>query len=104
MDTVLARLLLRDRQEEDPESGVIRRHETDLIMGLVVYLPVQRVGLEASEIERIVRIAAEGGERRSHTFFIIRVVESRQRTVQSSCLRGSEVRGSLPRPHGDFWT
>src|SRR5229473_2950475 len=66
MDTALTRLLLRDRQEEDPESGVIRRHEPDLIMGLVVYLPVQRVGPEARETERIVRIEAEGDEPRSH--------------------------------------
>ena len=62
MDAILARLLLRDRQEHDPESGAIRRHETDLIMGLVVDLPAQRLGPEARKTERIVRIEAESDE------------------------------------------
>jgi hypothetical protein len=66
MDGVLAHLLLGDRQEADPESGVIRRHETDLVTGLVVRLPVQRFCPEARETERIVRIEAESDEPRSH--------------------------------------
>src|SRR5438132_13954470 len=66
MDAVLARLVLRDRLELDPEPGVIRRHETDFIRGIVIYVPVQRVGPEARETERIVRIEAEGDEPRSH--------------------------------------
>jgi hypothetical protein len=66
METILARLLLRDWQEDDPESGFIRRHETDLTMGVVVYLPAQSIGPEARETERIVRIKAEGDEPRSH--------------------------------------
>src|SRR5207245_2171816 len=65
MDAVLARLVLRDRLELDPESGVIRGHEADLIRGLVVDLPVQGVGPEARETERIVRIDAESDEPRS---------------------------------------
>jgi hypothetical protein len=56
MDPVLA----RDRQEEDLEPGVIRGHETDLVLGLVVHLPVEGVGPEARETERIVRIEARG--------------------------------------------
>src|SRR5207249_11017283 len=59
MNAILARLPLRDRLELDPESGVIRRHETDLIMGLVLDLPVQSAGPEARETGRIVRIEAE---------------------------------------------
>jgi len=58
MDAILARLVLRDRLELDPESGVIRRHETDFIRGLLVDLPVQGVGPEACGTERIVRIKA----------------------------------------------
>ncbi len=56
MVTVLARLLVRDWLEENSESRVIRWNETDLVMGLVVDLPVQRVGPEAREADRIVRI------------------------------------------------
>src|SRR5205814_1600008 len=66
METVLTRLLLGDRQEQDLESGVIRRHETDLSLGLVVDLPAQRSGPEARETERIVRIEAESDEPRRH--------------------------------------
>src|ERR1700682_3495928 len=62
MDAILARLVLRDRLELDPESGVIRRHESDLIRSLAVDLPVQRVGPEAREKERIVRIKAKSDE------------------------------------------
>ena len=66
METVLPRRLpLRDRQEVDPESRVIRRHETNFILGLVVYLPAQRGGPEARETERIVRIEAESVDPRS---------------------------------------
>src|SRR5712691_2105943 len=66
IDAILPRLPLRNRRELDPESGVVRRHETDLIMGLVVDLPVQSVGPEARESGRIVRIEAESDEPRSH--------------------------------------
>jgi hypothetical protein len=60
--TVRAHLLLQNRQEQDPESGVIRRHETDLILGLVVDVPVQGLGPKARETEGIVRIEAESDE------------------------------------------
>ena len=43
METVRAGLLLCHRQEEDPESGAVRRHESDLFLVLVVDLPMQRV-------------------------------------------------------------
>jgi hypothetical protein len=66
MDAILARLLLRDRPKQDPESGVIRRHETDLVMGLVVDPPVQSSGPEAYETEWIIRIEAESLEPRTH--------------------------------------
>jgi hypothetical protein len=66
MDAILARLLLRNRREFDTEPCVIRRHETDLIRGLVIDIPVQSDSPEARETERIVRIEAESDEPRSH--------------------------------------
>src|SRR5216684_4362916 len=102
MDTVLARLLLLDRQEVDRESGVIRRHETDLIMGLVVYLPVQRVGPEARETERIVRIEAEGDQPRSHPALrhpTCRVTPSDGASSRSNSTSRSYMRCATPIPH-----
>ena len=63
MEPVGARLLLRDRLEQDREPGSIRRHETDLTVGLVD-LPTQRLGPEAREPVRVVRIDAELDEPR----------------------------------------
>src|SRR6476620_7477542 len=64
METIRSRLPLRNRQEQDLESRVIRRHETDLIMitGLAVDLPMQSLGPEARETEGGVRIEAESDE------------------------------------------
>ena len=66
MDAILARFLLSDRHEQDPEAGVIRGDETGPITGLVVDVPVQSVGPEAREAERIVRIEAKSDEPGSH--------------------------------------
>ena len=66
METVVTHLLLRHRQEDEAESGVVRRHETDRILGLVVDLPAQRGGPEARQPEWIVRIETEGDEPRCH--------------------------------------
>jgi hypothetical protein len=60
VDAVLADLLLRDRLEEDPEPGAVRRHEADLTG--VVNVPAQRCGPEARQPDRIVRIEGEADE------------------------------------------
>ena len=103
MDAVLARLRLRDRLEQDPEPGVIRRHETDLIIGLVVDLPAQRRGPEARETERIVGIEAERDEPRGHLALHHRSTGSRPRTVhvpsskRIAAPRAQPRRGHVPR-------
>src|SRR5229473_7897549 len=102
MDTALTRLLLRDRLELDSESGVIRRHKSDLIRGLVVDLPVQRVGPEARETERIVRIEAEGDEPRSHPALrhpTCRVTPSDGAGSRSNSTSRSYMRCATPIPH-----
>ena len=71
MEAVHARSLrLRDRRELDLEPRAIGRHETDHVtgrlIGLVVDVPAQRLGPEARQTVRIVRIEAQGHELTSH--------------------------------------
>ena len=59
---VLAGLALRDSLELDPERGAIRRHQRDLVVGLVNDVPAQRGGPESRQRDRIVGVHAERDE------------------------------------------
>ena len=67
MDAVLAHLGLRNGPEHDAERGLVGWHQGDLVTGLVVVLPPQRVRPELRQTERIVRIEAESDKARRHT-------------------------------------
>lgn len=57
---------LGDTPEVDLEPRAIGRHETDHVTGVVTDIPAQRLGPEASEPQRIVRIETESSELHSH--------------------------------------
>src|SRR5262249_17796822 len=59
VDGVLVQLRFGDPVELDREPRVIRRHETNLVGGLVVDLPPQRFGPEGCEKKWVVRVEAQ---------------------------------------------